>query len=522
MLFNSYVFIFLFMPFVGIIYYLLGKRNQFFSALWLMAASLFFYAWWSVEYLWLLLASIYFNYVIGRLLDKLNLLGQNISSGILLGFAITANLLLLGYYKYANFFLDTLNHFSGGSHHIMGLILPMGISFFTFTQIAFLVDVWKKKAQEYKFIHYTLFVTYFPHLIAGPIIHHSEIMPQFRNGSSRQFIPENLSVGLMIFIIGLFKKVIVADGVGVYVDPVFHAAGSGILLTFVDAWCGALAYTFQLYFDFSGYSDMAIGISRIFGIKLPINFYSPYKANNIIVFWRRWHITLSRFLRDYLYFPLGGNRKGKLRRYINLMITMMLGGLWHGASWTFVIWGSLHGVYLVINHGWNAIHERVIGATNKEALISRLAGRILTFIAVVVAWVFFRAENTRSAFEILKAMSGQNGVQLPLSWSPLLSHISTWFEKYRIHFGELEETYRSGEFSWLLILLIGVWILPNTYQIMKQFNPALALTEEVAIRKPLRFLEWKPNVAWAVMSCIFMVFVVLNISKETVFLYYQF
>ena len=318
------------------------------AALWLTAASLFFYGWWDVRFVGLLLGSIVFNYGAGYLIGN----GFFNKLKLLLTCAIISNLLLLGYFKYANFFIENLNHLAGSALTISEFILPLGISFFTFTQIAFLVDTYQGKVKEYNFIHYALFVTYFPHLIAGPVLHHKEMMPQFKEPSTYFFSYENLLAGLTIFFMGLFKKVVLADGIAEYVGPVFAAPAAGIPLTFLDTWGGALCYTLQLYFDFSGYSDMAIGLSRLFGVTLPLNFHSPYKSVNIIEFWRRWHMTLSHFLRDYLYIPLGGNRKGNVRRHLNLIITMLLGGLWHGAGWTYVLWGGLHGLYLVINHGW--------------------------------------------------------------------------------------------------------------------------------------------------------------------------
>jgi alginate O-acetyltransferase complex protein AlgI len=497
-LFNSYAFIFAFLPVVVLVYYLIGQRSDTLSAVWLAVASLFFYAWWSTEYLWLLVASFTFNYAAGFALARAK---ASAARRTVLVAAVALNLAVLAYYKYANFFFDLLAGLGAPAHHLAGVILPVGISFFTFTQIAFLVDVWQRKAAEPKFTHYALFVTYFPHLIAGPILHHGEMMPQFRDRATHRFTAENLSVGLMVFAIGLFKKVVIADGVAVYSDLVFGSSGTA--LTMVDAWCGALAYTFQLYFDFSGYSDMAIGISRMFGIRLPLNFYSPYKASSIIDFWRRWHMTLSRFLRDYLYVPLGGNRKGKARRYLNLMVTMMLGGLWHGASWTFVAWGTLHGLYLVANHGWRAARRRFPGdRAAGSSLLGRAAGRLLTFVAVVVAWVFFRAESIDSALRILEAMAGMNGI----APAP----------------GAVRMTYHAAEMAWLAALLAVVWFLPNTDQIMERFTPALPASEQTAIARPLRFLQWQPTWAWAAAFCALATASVLAISRESVFLYYQF
>jgi alginate O-acetyltransferase complex protein AlgI len=310
MLFNSYSFLLLFLPVTVIIFFRLGAYSRQLAAAWLGAASLFFYGYWNPAYVGLLLASIFFNYGIGYALAREHDTDRNRRKNFILTAGIVADLLLLGYYKYANFFLDTTNRILDTGWTLQDILLPLGISFFTFTQIAFLVDAWSGKAREYNFIHYLLFVTYFPHLIAGPVLHHKEMMPQFARPETYRFSWDNMTIGLTIFTIGLFKKSVLADGVSPYANVAFHAADMGEKLDFLASWGGALAYTAQLYFDFSGYSDMAIGLSRMFGIVLPLNFNSPYKATNIIDFWRRWHMTLSRFLRDYLYIPLGGNRKG--------------------------------------------------------------------------------------------------------------------------------------------------------------------------------------------------------------------
>ncbi|SDU15108.1 D-alanyl-lipoteichoic acid acyltransferase DltB, MBOAT superfamily [Pseudomonas mandelii] len=319
-----------------------------------VAASVFFYGWWSTTYIPLLLASIVFNYTVGYIIAK-NHERARAKSKAALYVGVISNLLLLCYYKYSNFFLGEVARSTGVHMPTLELVLPLGISFFTFTQIAFLVDAWKGKAQEYNFWHYLLFVTWFPHLIAGPILHHGQMMPQFKDPEIYRIRSRNISIGVALFAVGLGKKLLLADPISTYADPVFHAAATGQAIGPMIAWVGAIAYTLQIYFDFSGYSDMAVGLSMLFGIHLPINFNSPYKARNIIEFWRRWHMTLSQFLRDYLYIPLGGNRKGETRRLVNLMLTMLLGGLWHGANWTFVIWGALHGAYLCINHMFQKI-----------------------------------------------------------------------------------------------------------------------------------------------------------------------
>ncbi len=322
MLFNSYSFLLAYLPVTLLGFFLVGRFGKAAGAAWLSACSLFFYAWWDYRYVILLLASICINYFIGGYIARRSATAHGRRA---LGIAVAGNLVLLGYYKYADFFLSSANAILGTNWPILGIILPIGISFFTFTQIAFLADAYAGKVTEYRFIYYVLFVTYFPHLIAGPVLHHKEMMPQFDEDCNYRPDAANFAVGLTIFAIGLAKKVLIADNLAIYAAPVFSPEATAP--TFFIAWGGILAYTFQLYFDFSGYSDMAIGLSRLFGVRLPLNFNSPYKARNIADFWRRWHMTLSRFLRDYLYIPLGGNRHGTFRRQINLMTTMVLGGL---------------------------------------------------------------------------------------------------------------------------------------------------------------------------------------------------
>jgi D-alanyl-lipoteichoic acid acyltransferase DltB (MBOAT superfamily) len=478
MLFNSYGFIFLFLPIVLLGFFQLARVNHAFAAGWLTAASLFFYGYWNPAYVGLLLGSIICNYAFGLWIAKAGVKQQSTRQKRLVAAALTANLLLLGYYKYANFFLGSINSATGAQISLGEIILPLGISFFTFTQIAFLVDTYQGKVKEYNFIHYALFVTYFPHLIAGPVLHHKEMMPQFGHVSTYRFNYENMAVGLTIFFIGLFKKVVLADGIAEYVRLLFSAPAAGIHLTFIEAWVGALCYTFQLYFDFSGYSDMAIGLSRMFGVTLPLNFHSPYKAVNIIEFWRRWHMTLSRFLRDYLYIPLGGNRKGTPRRYLNLIATMLLGGLWHGAGWTFVLWGGLHGLYLVINNGWHAVRRKL--GQNPDQPLSRpmhTLSVLLTFFAVVVAWVVFRADNLNTAIAILKAMMGMEGIVLPNPWLTKLGVFGQWLSANGVSFNMAIYPELYVAFSWIGMLLLIVWLAPNTQQIMAAYRPALDMPD---------------------------------------------
>ena len=518
MLFNSHEFIFLFLPITLVLFFAFGAVSNQLAALWLFAASLLFYAWWNPIYVGLLLASVGVNFLLGTRISR----GVHGVSGakILLIIGIAVNLALLAYFKYANFFVDNLNAVAGIHLELQKIVLPLGISFFTFTQIAFLVDAYRGEVKEYNIIHYGLFVTYFPHLIAGPILHHKEMMPQFANRSVYRLNMDDIAIGLSVFSIGLFKKVILADGVVSFVGPVFNAPATGIPVTFVDAWFGALAYTLQLYFDFSGYSDMAIGLSRLFGIRLPLNFASPYKAESIIDFWRRWHMTLSRFLKDYLYVPLGGNRKGLLRRYVNLFVTMLLGGLWHGAAWTFVVWGALHGAYLVVNHAWRWIKERLGWVRGRVSWHARWASRCLTFGVVVVAWVFFRSENLNSAIEIVKAMFGMGSIVLPEQFHSRLGPVGGIFAEWGVAFGAIPNFAGAVQVKWVLGLLALVWLMPNTQQIMNGFEMPRMLAH--GARPQFEFWQWEPKFFWAALAAIAFVASILNLTHTSEFLYFQF
>ena len=354
MLFNSYTFLLAFLP-VALVGFALLRRHGMARAsiAWLVLASFVFYGWWNPVYVALLALTIIVNF------SRRNAR----QSKPLLYLGVAFNLGLLGYYKYLGFFASIADAVAGTGFGAIQVALPLAISFFTFQQIAYLVDAERGLAAEPDFLNYCLFVTFFPQLIAGPIVHHGEMMGQFRETAKRRLKDIDIAVGLTLLAAGLFKKVVVADNLAYYASPVFHAADAGQALGFARAWAGTLAYSLQIYFDFSGYSDMAVGMARLFGIRLPVNFFSPYRAGNIIEFWRRWHMTLSRFLRDYLYLSLGGNRKGPARRYLNLLATMVLGGLWHGAGWTFVAWGLLHGLYLAANHLWRAAFPK-LGAGN--------------------------------------------------------------------------------------------------------------------------------------------------------------
>lgn len=516
MLFNSYEFILAFLPIVLFVYILIGKTlNKELALLWLVSASLFFYSWWNPIYLTLILFSMVFNYGFGLLLSNN---GNRQQKFFLLLIGVTVNLMLLGYFKYTNFLVDNFNQFFGGTISIDPIVLPLAISFFTFQQIAYLVDAERGETKEHSFLHYALFVTFFPQLIAGPIVHHKEMLPQFDHRDAFQLKAEQVSVGLTIFFIGLFKKVVLADNIALYSTPIFEAAQSGNEVSFFEAWGGALSYTFQLYFDFSGYADMAIGAARLFGIKLPLNFNSPYKSLSIIDFWRRWHMTLSRFLRDYVYFSLGGNRIGETRRYLNILITMLLGGIWHGAGWTFFIWGALHGCYILINHFWHDFIGKYLMLSRYR--LWRCFSWLLTFLAVVFAWVFFRAKTVSSANVLVAAMLGVNGIQLPERLEGFLGHKAEWIKQFGLSF-DAQLIMSIGD--WLqgclliTLLMIIALLFPNTQQFMKNFEPAL-LT-----KKPeKKFFAWSPNGWWAFGISIVAFIALLKTNNVSEFLYFQF
>lgn len=547
MLFNSPQFIFLFLPVTLGLFYTLALHSNFRGALAsLVLCSLCFYGVWNPPYLILLLISIGINFHLGNRLRTQAEFSRKARALLWLG--ITFNLGLIAYYKYANFFVSAVSDVSGYPLSLQQIILPLGISFFTFQQITWLVDTYRGNSKRFDLLEYTQFVTFFPQLIAGPIVHHHEMMPQFNRQNMLARIPENLSVGLTLFLLGLFKKVILADSIAVHATPVFAAAESGVVLTIHEAWIGALAYSLQLYFDFSGYSDMAIGLARLFGITLPMNFDSPYKASSIIDFWRRWHMTLSRFLRDYVYIPLGGSQRGSTRRYINVGLTMLLGGLWHGAGWTFVLWGGLHGAFLMVNHGWRSLKMRTFNtsvrmnqataqAPNESARSARnasvyqnllrtagiLSSHVLTLLVVVSAWVVFRAESLDAALSQLRSMFGMNGVVLPTQLQGILQAHAPQALVERIDFGNLfgNELFAPAT-AMLWIVMVGTIALaaPNAQQLLIQYRPVLENVR--AINGITGKLRWSPGLPSCSIMSMVALYTLLHLTSISEFLYFQF
>lgn len=495
MLFNSHVFIVLFLPITLIVFFGLARLHLTLAAMiWLAVTSLFFYAYWNVAYLPLLLISILANFFMGSFISRAG--DESKKAQLLLVSGILINLGFIGYYKYAGFLAQSINGFLNTDLPVPNIVLPLGISFYTFTQIAYLVDAYRGETKKYGVLEYSLFVSFFPQLIAGPILRHDELIPQFWQKRKFIFSDRNFARGLTLFTLGLSKKMLIADRLSPWVAEVFNHASE---VSFLEAWVGALCYTLQLYFDFSGYSDMAIGLGWMFNIELPVNFNSPYKAISISDFWRRWHITLSNFLRDYLYIPLGGNRKGELRRNLNLMITMFLGGLWHGAGWTFVVWGGLHGLYLVIDRQWQRLHIK----------LPWFLAWFITFFAVVMSWILFRSTSFQDAAFMIEAATGMKGIVLPGKLGSILS----WLTPLGVEFKGQEVLsalpYLPGTDATTLginlgtiigLLAVAIWC-PNTQEIMDKFQP-----------------RWW----WAVGAGTIICVCLLSLNQVSEFLYFQF
>jgi len=460
MLFNSYDYLLWFLPATLVGFFALGARPRLAQA-WLTLASLVFYGWWDWRYLPLVLGSIGVNFAIALAL-------QRRPSRPLLTAGIALNLGLLGVFKYADFFLANAARLSGGAPQMLHIVLPLGISFFTFTQIAYLVDVHRRRAQEPVFGNYALFVTFFPHLLAGPILHHSEMMPQFAERSNKRPQAANLASGLFLLAIGLVKKVLIADTFAPIADAGFGAAGT---LSAPAAWIAVLAYTMQIYFDFSGYTDMALGAARMFNIRMPLNFDSPYRSIDIREFWHRWHITLSRFLREYLYIPLGGNRRGEARTATNLLATFVLGGLWHGAAWSFVVWGALHGVALVVCRLW----------ARRGVPLPRPVAWAVTFLFVSIAWTFFRAASLDDAIAMLRAMAGLNGVAATATGS--------WLGGIATSLASSETFPRALALAPAVAGLLVVFLRANSNAMVARFRPTLANGVLVVLALPVCVLQ---------------------------------
>lgn len=540
---NSPLFVFGFLPVTLIIFFVAWRTGQNRLVLGgLLTASLLSYAWWNPKFLVLLIGSIVMNYCIGQTLHERT--AQNADGrGWILGIGLAGNLSLLGYYKYANFLVNAAHDVFGTNHFLGAVAAPIGISFFTFTQLTYLVDAYGGQAAPYSFLEYCLFAAFFPYIGSGPIVNHREIIPQWNSGMWRS-TPEDLSIGLTLFGLGLFKKSVLADGIAACASPVFSAAAHGTTLTFFEAWWGAIAYALQLYFDFSGYSDMAIGSARLFGIKLPINFNSPYKALNIIDFWNRWHMTLTRFLTNYIYNPLilsitrrrieqgqptlrkSGNSPGTFIAMVALpiLITMFASGVWHGAGWTFIAFGLLHGIYLTINHGWHMLRHSW-GITRSFSWVGGTIARGITFAGVVISFVFFRSENFRSAVQLIMAMIGFHGVSLPRSLHGRWPGWELRLAAHGITFQGMTLTPLQETLSWIFGLLMVVWAFPNSQQWLSAFKPALDIGKSQEKHKSKPWVSWSPSWGWAA-ACgamtVIAFWTIVGVARPTEFIYFKF
>ena len=479
MLFNSYEFIFLFLPVTVVGFFCISKRWHFAGTLWLVLASLFFYGWWDLHYVPLLCTSICFNYFVGRRIEQLTAghaipadghVGADIPHVRVrkawLAFGIIVNIVLLGYFKYTDFFLGTANLLAGTNiFDLPHIVLPLGISFFTFTQTAYLVDAYRGQAKNRSFLTYCEFVTIFPHLIAGPIINHREMIPQFLAERTFRIQWDNVAMGLAIFTIGLAKKVLIADKIAPWVNDVYAHVDA---LTMPEAWLGALGYALQLYFDFSGYSEMAIGLGLMVNLKLPLNFDSPYQSLSIIDFWRRWHMTLGLWVKNYLYIPLGGSRCGIARKMFNLFFSMLIIGFWHGAGWTYVAWGGLHGLLLIVNHLWRKFHIH----------LPKIICWLLTFGSVAACLVVFRSENFHVVKNMLTAMTNFSHITFPIDHT-LAKHLKT-----------------------ILVLTLVTAFFPHPIHLMQRyFHP-----------------DWK----WCIPLAALLLYTITMLHDYTEFLYFQF
>jgi alginate O-acetyltransferase complex protein AlgI len=528
MLFNSYIFLFGFLPITIFGFYFIDKLqgDKKLSISWLILCSLFFYGWWNPPYVILLISSVLINFSFGQILNTSK------SKKVLI-LSISFNIILLGYFKYSNFFIENAAYFFDFSFNFVHIILPLAISFFTFQQIIYLLDSYKGLTQSYNFHEYALFVTFFPQLIAGPIVNHKEIMPQIHDSSFGNIKLKNFAVGISIFFIGLFKKVFIADSLSQYVIPIMNANELGVQLTFIESWLGMIAYSFQLYFDFSGYSDMAVGLARIFGIILPVNFLSPFRSTNIAEFWRRWHITLSNFIKNYLYFPLSikFTRVSMVNQYsalpsffITLFLPMLyawgLAGLWHGAAWNFVIFGLMHGFYLIVYQVWSQTTKPKL--TSKIFIsASRVLGIIVTYLSVVFSWVFFRTESVSSAVTLLKTMLGVNGIILPMGFKGIMPNFL--LESNFFQFGSALKNSLLTSHPENLIYMLGfasfiIFCMPNIFEYFKFHHEVKEDISHGSIVK----IYWGYNFLSTAIISLLALLAIMYMQGESEFLYYQF
>ncbi len=542
MLFNSIEFLFAFLPLTLFGFFLLGTIHRTWALSWLILASLVFYAWWRPLNVLIIAPSIAVNFTLARILLRLNEKedSRGASKAVLL-LGIAFNVAFLGFFKYTDFISTTINDVFSANLVLRHIILPLGISFITFQKIAFLIDVQGGRVKSFTLRDYCIFVLFFPQLVAGPIVHYREMMPQFHAAACR-FDKENFAVGLTLLVFGLFKKVVFADNVALFVTPIYEHSAAGGGTSFLMAWMAAIGFTLQIYFDFSGYSDMALGLARFFGIRLPQNFDSPLRASSIIDFWLRWHMTLTRFLTAYIYNPLTlwltrrrlakglsgfGGRNTTVGAFVYLLMfptimTMFISGLWHGAGYGFIVWGLLHGFYITINHGWRVVAARLWPDKKKYARIMEPLGLVLTLFAVTTAMVFFRSPTITSAIDLIKGIIGLNGIGLP---QDLLDHLGPLAQKLRAA-GVVAESGSLQDFAktviWISVMLFTALACPNTLQILARFEPALGVTSESAKLRKGSMLEWNASLPWAIAVSLVAAISIFYIGGPSEFLYWQF
>jgi alginate O-acetyltransferase complex protein AlgI len=545
MLFNSYEFIFAFLPATLAGFFALGSVSRTAALRWIIFVSLVFYALWRPVNVVLIAPSILINFVIARTLQRLADDEKWFrASRLVLLLGLAFNIAFLGYFKYVDFGLSTINDIFGTNLVLTHVILPLGISFITFQKIAFLIDVHAKRVKSFTLQDYCLFVLFFPQLIAGPIVHYREMMPQFHTASWR-FDKENFAVGLTLLSFGLFKKVVIADHIATIVSPIYNQAAAGSGVSLLPAWAAAVGFTLQIYFDFSGYTDIALGVARFFGIRLPQNFNSPLKASSVIDFWLRWHMTLTRFLTAYIYNPLTlwstRRRLQKGRRGLSghnttigafayllmfpILVTMLVSGLWHGAGYGFVIWGLIHGLCFSINHVWRLIRPRLWADRSSYERVMHPFGWFLTFTAVVVAMVFFRSPTIASAADLMKGLIGYYGVALPQGIYDHLGPLAGWLHRLGVT-SVNSELWTAHEFRrsvmWILVSLLIALGCPNTLQILARYEPALGVTPSASEFAGSRIIEWNASVPWAIIVSVAGAVAILSLGGPSEFLYWQF
>ena len=522
MLFSSYEFIFVFLPIVLAVFFVLGRASRSWALRWVIAASLFFYGSWRPLNVLIIAPSILINFLLARLLQRLNRQGRRRTAQAVLLAGIAFNVAFLGYFKYSNFLVGAINDAFGTQVFLAQIILPLGLSFITFQKIAFLIDVHAGRVESFTLEDYCLFVLFLPQLIAGPIVHYREMMPQFHEATCR-FDKDNVSVGVTLFAFGLFKKVFIADSIGPLVSPIYGQAASGSGIALLAAWVAAIGFTLQIYFDFSGYTDMALGIARMFGIRLPPNFNSPLRASSIIDFWLRWHMTLTRFLTAYIYNPLAlwltrrrvarglpglAGRNRSLGAFVELLmfptvLAMFVSGIWHGAGYTFIVWGLLHGLLLSVNHAWRLLAPKPSHDKSGYQRLVQPVGFVFTFVSVAASMVIFRSANLKTASHLLQGMLGLHGIGLAQLANIGVSRLSVAF--------------------WIVASAFIALVGPNTLQIMSRYEPALGWKPTVrdGVAAETRIL-WAPSLAWAIVVSIITATGILYLGGRSEFLYWQF